>query len=128
MIAAAVETSRPLIDAAKHELTVTLPPRPLVVEGDAMRLAQVFSNLLNNAVKYTDAGGRISIVARLEGDSAVVTVTDTGSAFHPRRCPTYSTVRPGRCADSRAQTEIRHRADNRAQLSRCTAAASRHTV
>ena len=51
---------------------------PLVVEADPVRLAQVFSNLLNNAAKYTDAGGRIRIVARREDGSAVVTVSDTG--------------------------------------------------
>ncbi|HYN11038.1 MAG TPA: ATP-binding protein [Burkholderiales bacterium] len=78
VIAAAVETNRPLAESAKHALMVTLPPGPLVVEADAVRLAQVFANLLNNAVKYTDAGGRIAIEARREGDSAVVTVTDTG--------------------------------------------------
>jgi signal transduction histidine kinase/CheY-like chemotaxis protein len=78
VIAAAVETSRPLLEAARHELTVALPPEPLVVEGDAMRLAQVFANLLNNAVKYTDAGGRIEIEARRDDGTATVSVRDSG--------------------------------------------------
>jgi signal transduction histidine kinase len=78
VIAAAVETSRPLIDAAKHELVVSLPAEPLALDADPLRLAQVFSNLLNNAAKYTDPGGRVTVAVRREGDSAVVTVADTG--------------------------------------------------
>jgi signal transduction histidine kinase len=78
VIAAAVETSRPLIDGAKHELTVSLPAEGLLLDADAMRLAQVFANLLNNAAKYTDPGGRISIAARRDRDDALVTVSDTG--------------------------------------------------
>jgi signal transduction histidine kinase/ActR/RegA family two-component response regulator len=78
VIAAAVETSQPLVESRKHQLAVTLAERPLVVEGDAVRLAQVFSNLLNNAVKYTDPGGRITVKARCEDGYAVVTVADTG--------------------------------------------------
>jgi signal transduction histidine kinase/CheY-like chemotaxis protein len=78
VIAAAVETSRPLIDGAKHELVVSLPAEALALDADPVRLAQVFSNLLNNAAKYTDPGGRVTIAARREGDSAVVTVADTG--------------------------------------------------
>ena len=78
IIESAVETSRPLVDAAHHELTVVLPPVPLVVHGDTVRLAQVFANLLNNSVKYTDAGGRIHVTAQREDGYAVVTVSDTG--------------------------------------------------
>jgi len=78
VIAAAVETSRPLIDAANHTLEVALPAEALGLDADPVRLAQVFSNLLNNAAKYTDPGGRIRIAARREQDSAVVTVSDTG--------------------------------------------------
>ena len=107
VIAAAVETSRPLIDTAKHELTVTLPPRPIVVEGDAVRLAQVFSNLLNNAVKYTDSGGRISIVARLENDNAIVTVTDTGIGIPASALPTvFEMFVQANAGDSRAKTGL----------------------
>ncbi|MEX2140043.1 MAG: PAS domain S-box protein [Pirellulales bacterium] len=74
----AVETSKPLIDAARHQLTVELPPQPLVLDGDAVRLAQVFANLLNNAAKYTLAGGQIVVAARCEADEVVVSIRDTG--------------------------------------------------
>jgi signal transduction histidine kinase len=87
VIAAALETSRPLIDAAKHTFTLTLPQQPLFVEGDPMRLAQVFSNLLNNAVKYTEPGGRIALAARSEEGSVVVTVTDSGVGIPDRALP-----------------------------------------
>jgi PAS domain S-box-containing protein len=74
----AVETSRPLIHAGRHELIVSLPAEPVFVEADPTRLSQVFSNLLNNSAKYTDAGGRIEIEARVEGSQAVVAVRDNG--------------------------------------------------
>ncbi len=74
----AVETSRPLIEASGHELTVTLPPRPVHVDGDRTRLAQVFANLLNNAAKYTERGGRIRLTAEQQGSDAVVKVRDNG--------------------------------------------------
>jgi signal transduction histidine kinase/ActR/RegA family two-component response regulator len=83
VIAAAVETSRPLIDEAGHRLEITVPAEELIVDGDPMRLAQVFANLLNNASRYTDPGGRISVTARREGDSAVVRVRDTGVGIPP---------------------------------------------
>lgn len=87
-IATAVETCRPLIDAARHQLTVTLPSGPMLVDADPVRLTQVFVNLLNNAVKYTDPGGKIRLHAHAGHDRAVVTVADSGigipTEFLPR--------------------------------------------
>ncbi|VTR95894.1 multi-sensor hybrid histidine kinase : Multi-sensor hybrid histidine kinase OS=Planctomyces brasiliensis (strain ATCC 49424 / DSM 5305 / JCM 21570 / NBRC 103401 / IFAM 1448) GN=Plabr_1025 PE=4 SV=1: Response_reg: PAS_3: GAF: HisKA: HATPase_c: Response_reg [Gemmata massiliana] len=78
VIDSAVETARPLIDAAEHTLTVTLPSEPIVLDADLTRLAQVFSNLLTNSAKYTPQGGRIALDAALRSGSLVVTVRDSG--------------------------------------------------
>jgi PAS domain S-box-containing protein len=74
----AVETRRPLIDAGGHELSVTLPAQPLFLDADPTRMAQIFSNLLNNSAKYTEDGGKIAIVAERQGNEAVVAVRDNG--------------------------------------------------
>ncbi|HZM33904.1 MAG TPA: ATP-binding protein [Burkholderiales bacterium] len=87
VIASAVETSQPLIASARHRLRVNLPAEPLVVDADATRLAQVFSNLLNNAANYTDAGGSIELAARREGGTAVVSVADDGIGIEARALP-----------------------------------------
>jgi PAS domain S-box-containing protein len=77
-ISSAVETARPAIEAAGHVLLVDLPPDPIFLDADLTRLAQVFSNLLTNSAKYTEEGGRITLVARPDGEDVVVSVTDTG--------------------------------------------------
>ena len=78
VIEAAIETSRPLIEASKHALHLHLPSEPITFNFDSVRLAQVFANLLNNAAKYTDPGGSITIKAGLEPGNVVVEVSDTG--------------------------------------------------
>jgi CheY-like chemotaxis protein len=78
IIAAAVEASRPLIEAASHQLRVEMPDDPVFVHADSVRLAQVVSNLLNNAVKYTDEGGTITLSVRPEYTHAAIIVRDTG--------------------------------------------------
>jgi PAS domain S-box-containing protein len=78
VVHSAVETSRPLIEAARHALTLVPPPQPLAVEGDRTRLAQVLSNLLNNAARYTPEGGRIWLILERDGQQAVVRVRDNG--------------------------------------------------
>src|SRR5262249_30097500 len=78
VVGAAVETARPLIDAAGHELTVSLPQRPVWLDADLTRLAQVFGNLLANSAKYTPPGGRVWLSAERAGGSVAVSVRDTG--------------------------------------------------
>jgi signal transduction histidine kinase len=74
----ALETSRPLIDAGRHVLRVALDDPTVMLDADATRLAQVVSNLLNNASKYTPMGGNIELSARREGDDCVIVVRDDG--------------------------------------------------
>ena len=84
----AVEASQPLMQAARHALTVSLPDEPLWVDGDPVRLAQILSNLLDNAAKYTDDGGRIALELRRSDDSqAIATVRDNGSGIAPEALP-----------------------------------------
>ncbi|QJW93542.1 ATP-binding response regulator [Frigoriglobus tundricola] len=78
VLASAVEASRPVIEAAGHELLVTLPPDPVFLIGDMTRLVQVFGNILVNAAKYTDAGGHIRLAARREPGGVAVSVADNG--------------------------------------------------
>jgi PAS domain S-box-containing protein len=98
VVANAVETSRPIIDLAGHELTIELPPEPTYLNADLTRLAQVFANLLNNSAKYTDRGGQIRLLARHEEGEVVVSVEDTGigiAAEHlPRIFEMFSQVTP----------------------------------
>jgi len=74
----AIEASRPLIDQYDHQLIVALPDESIPLDGDVVRLAQVFCNLLNNAARYTPRGGRITISARREPSGVVVSVSDNG--------------------------------------------------
>ncbi|MDG3007162.1 PAS domain S-box protein [Paludisphaera mucosa] len=87
VVAAAVETARPLIEAAGHELAVALPPGPTPLFADLTRLAQVFSNLLTNSAKYTAHGGRIRLKARREAAEVVVEVQDDGIGIPAESLP-----------------------------------------
>ena len=87
VIQQSVESCRPLAEAAKHELTVGLPAEPLRVDGDTVRLTQVFGNLLSNACKYTDPGGHIAVRARREAGEVVVSVRDDGIGIRPDLLP-----------------------------------------
>ena len=80
---AAIETSRSTIDRHQHTLILDLPDAPVTVVGDSMRLTQVFANLLNNAAKYTNEGGRIWLSAEAREGHAVVTVRDDGIGIEP---------------------------------------------
>jgi signal transduction histidine kinase len=83
----AIATSRPFIDERKHELRVEMPDEPVVLRGDAVRLVQSIANLLNNAARYTDPGGKIEIRCVLEGDSVQIHVHDNGRGISPDFLP-----------------------------------------
>ncbi|HUE74086.1 MAG TPA: ATP-binding protein [Pirellulaceae bacterium] len=87
VIRAAIETSKPLIDAAGHTLTTSLPAEPLIVEADAVRLTQSVANLLNNAAKYTDRGGQIWLSAARHDDQVVLSVRDNGIGLSASMIP-----------------------------------------
>ena len=83
VIEGAIETSRPLIEAGRHELTINLPAQKMMLDGDAARLMQVFANLLNNAAKYMEADGQIHVTAVVrraaqDGQEVIVTIKDNG--------------------------------------------------
>jgi PAS domain S-box-containing protein len=79
----AAETSRPMIEERQHNLDVSLPEAPLVVDADPFRLAQVFTNLLNNAAKYTEPGGHIRLTVERRGEEATICVKDSGIGMTP---------------------------------------------
>jgi PAS domain S-box-containing protein len=83
----AVEMSRPLITQEGHDLDVSVPSDPVLLHADGARLAQVFANLLNNAAKYTPAGGRITVAAWCEGPEVLVSVRDNGVGIAPEMLP-----------------------------------------
>jgi CheY-like chemotaxis protein/two-component sensor histidine kinase len=78
VVNSAVEAARPLIEERKHRLLLDLVPEPLRVEGDPTRVEQILVNLLNNAAKYTESGGRITLSTRRDGRDVVIVVEDTG--------------------------------------------------
>ncbi len=83
----AVETSRPLIEASHHQLEVTLPEQPVYLDADATRLAQVLSNLLNNAARYTPEEGRVRLSVEARPGEVAFRVTDSGIGIPAEKLP-----------------------------------------
>jgi PAS domain S-box-containing protein len=87
VVATAVETTHSLIEACRHKLKISLPESPLFIVADAARLAQVLSNLLDNAAKYTDDGGLIDLTAERVNGELVLRVRDNGIGIAPEKLP-----------------------------------------
>jgi signal transduction histidine kinase/DNA-binding response OmpR family regulator len=83
----AIETARPLIEEAGHQLTISLPAQSIFLDADPVRLAQVFSNLLNNAAKYMERGGHIWLTAERRAREVIITVRDTGIGIPSQSLP-----------------------------------------
>lgn len=79
----ALETSKDLIETAGHQITITLPPEPIYLDADLMRITQILLNLLNNSVKYTLPGGKVWLSAQKEGGEVVISLRDTGVGIPP---------------------------------------------
>jgi signal transduction histidine kinase/ActR/RegA family two-component response regulator len=96
----AIETTRSLLDAQEHTVALKLPALPLWMDADLTRLAQVFSNLINNSAKYTDRGGRIEITAAAADGTATITVADNGigipAGMLPRIFDMFTQLQPHR--------------------------------
>ena len=87
LVSSAVEASRPLIKKWGHQLTISIPADPIYLDVDPTRMAQVLLNLLNNAAKYTEQGGRIALTGELEGDDVVIRVSDNGVGIPAEMLP-----------------------------------------
>jgi signal transduction histidine kinase len=83
IVDSAIEIAQPAMTAGKHQLTVELPPEPLELEVDAIRIAQVLGNLLTNAAKYTPSEGKVRLAAERNGGDALVRVIDNGIGLAP---------------------------------------------
>lgn len=87
VLISAIEATRPLIDARRHTLEVTVTDEALPLNADSVRLTQVFANLLHNAAKYTDPGGKLALSVQRQGTDAVVSVSDNGVGLSPEFQP-----------------------------------------
>jgi PAS domain S-box-containing protein len=92
VLAAAIETARPLLDSKHHALSLDFPNEAVRIEADTVRLAQVFSNLLINAAKYTDPHGKIQLSARRTEDQVIVCVRDNGTGIAAETIPRLFTM------------------------------------
>lgn len=87
IVTSAVEASLPLIEAANHEFTVNIPPEPIVLNADPIRLSQVLSNLLANAAKYTPNSGQILLSAGTNTSEVIISVKDSGMGIPAESLP-----------------------------------------
>ena len=87
VIESAVDTSRPLIETAGHQLAIAISPDVITLDADPVRLVQIISNLLNNAAKYTETGGQIWLTAQREGNDVVISVRDNGVGIPAEMLP-----------------------------------------
>jgi signal transduction histidine kinase len=87
VVAQAIEASRPVIDAKHHMLTVSVPDESLRVNGDPARLSQILANILNNAAKFTDPGGRIDLSVKRKAEAIVIKVVDNGAGISEEMLP-----------------------------------------
>jgi PAS domain S-box-containing protein len=92
VLGAAIEAARPILDAKQHTLSLDLPKHAVGLEADPVRLAQIFSNLLINAAKYTDAGGQVELKAEQGGDEIIVAVRDNGIGITADMMPQLFTL------------------------------------
>lgn len=85
VVRSAVDTSRPVIEASQNDLQIALPTQTVLLDADPVRLAQVISNLLNNAARYSRPGGRISLTATTQAGELIIKVSDTGIGIEPEK-------------------------------------------
>ena len=121
----ALETSRPLIESRRHEIHVSLPSEPLQIDADVTRLAQVLTNLLNNAAKYTEENGDIWLDVRRDGNQAIARVRDNGIGISQEVLPTvFDLFTQGERGIDRAQGGLGIGLTLVAVSSKCTAGRS----
>ncbi len=92
VIGSAIDAARPALDAKQHDLCLELPAAPVYLEADAVRLTQVFANLLINAAKYTDPNGAIRVQAVHEGNDLAISIRDNGIGIAPEMLPRLFTL------------------------------------
>jgi len=107
VIARAVETVEPMLSRQRHELVVNVEPQPMYIDGDLTRLTQIVGNILSNAVKYTDAGGRIELSAGSLGEQIEIRVRDNGIGIEPAVLPVvFDLFTQSSQLDGRGQTGL----------------------